>query len=129
VLDFLIQFVFQVIFEVVFDWLASGIDKASKTRPGRIVLWLLFSVLPALGIGWLWGRHVDNIEQSVPPWSMWISIVVGVVLIALSIRRRNKPPLGQFRVPRLLQFSTERLVMLGITNFVAAAGMAWGYYG
>jgi hypothetical protein len=126
--EFLIQLMVEVVFQFVFEGIDGAVRSASRTRVGRFVLFVLFSLLPALGLGYLWGWHVKDIGQTAQPWSMWISLAVAAVLLGVAFKRRNAVPLGQFtRLPKVLHLSSMRMVMLALANITAAAGMAWGF--
>lgn len=138
-MDFLFELLAQFVLELVFDGLVDGVRAASRRRAGRFILYVLFTWLPALGVGYWWGLHVQHIGQAAQPRSMWVSLGIAAVLLALAASRRGEPPVeatlpngkGRRRHHRtlVLRFTPARLTMLATTNLVAAAGMAWGFNG
>jgi hypothetical protein len=152
--EFLFQFLFEVVLQFVGEFVFGGIDKgvrhALKSRSGRFALFVLLSVLPALGIGYLWGQHVESIGQAAQPRSMWISLAVAFVLLSAAWRTSSSAlpmshslrslhsagrlghseqtsSLAKAEKARKLRIPPVRLVMLAITNVAAAIGMAWGF--
>jgi hypothetical protein len=140
-MEVLLELLFEILGEVILELLLEGgLRKLARLLSNRIVRTALVGGLGAgltYGGGYWWGSRLTELGRTDPPRSLWVSIGLAVLFIALAtVRALGREPSqaevdsrgGRFGdVLRPWSWSLVRLLGFALLNAAAAAGMATGF--
>ena len=130
--ELLIEIVGQVVFELVLEGTFRGIARLLENRVVRTVLGALLAAAVGYGGGYWWGARLTELGRTDPPTSLWVSIGLAVLFLALAAARVGargagsaSPGVGDRLLP--WRWSAPRLLGFALMNGAAAAGITVGF--
>ena len=130
ILELLLEFVGQVVLEFLLDVIGRGAAHVLRNRVVKAVLGLAAGAAVGFGAGYWWGTRLTELGRTDPPKSLWVSIALAGVFVALAVVRavRRRRPVGDDTVTRVpWRWSVLRLAGFALLNAAAAAGIAAGF--
>ena len=131
ILELVLEFFGQVILEFLLDGIGRGVARVLRNRLVKAVLGLVTGAAVGFGAGYWWGARLTELGRTDPPKSLWVSIALAGVFLALAVARgvRRRRPAADDDTVTLApwRWSVLRLVVFGVMNTAAAAGIAAGF--
>jgi hypothetical protein len=129
IVEFLLEIVGQLVVEVLIQLVGQGLGRVLQNRVVKAVLGLAVAAAIGFGGGYWWGERLTELGRTDPPRSLWVSIGLAGVFVALAVVRAVRGrPFSERRVllvPR--RWPVLRLVTFAVMNSAAAAGIAAGF--
>ena len=130
ILELVLEFLGQVILEFLLDGIGRGAARVLRNRVVKAVLGVTVAAAVGYGGGYWWGARLTELGRTEPPKSLWVSIALAGMFVALAVVRavRRRRPVADDAVTLMpWRWSVLRLVGFAVMNAAAAAGIAAGF--
>lgn len=130
ILELVLEFFGQIVLEFLLDGIGRGVARVLRNRVVKAVLGLALGAAVGFGGGYWWGSRLTELGRTEPPRSLWVSIALAGVFVALAgVRavRRRRPVAYDTVALAPWRWSVLRLVGFAVMNAAAAAGIAAGF--
>ena len=130
IFELIFEFLGQIVLEFLLDGLGRGVARVLRNRVVKAVLGLAVGAAVGFGGGYWWGSRLTELGRTEPPRSLWVSIALAGVFVALAVVRavRRRRPVAHDGVTHApWRWSVLRLLGFALMNAAAAAGIAAGF--